>query len=139
MPQTSVVLPPLTWKTFTYFHSTLDPFAVAVAVPSDHVVVIAENVVNVNAGRGAHRLALAGEEFQHISLAPVGTGPLAVAPNVPDDVVGEVFVHPCHGVALERRETRLDELDIRMRLVSQALPPRFFATLVHSVRLPLDA
>ena len=86
IPQTSVVFPPRIWKIWVYFHSALEPSrAVDEAVPSTTTwSSLPRRVVDVHRRRSCGRLGLAGEELQHLRLALIGPGPLAVTTDVPD-------------------------------------------------------
>src|SRR5215213_6686348 len=66
---------------------------------------------------GTGRLGLAGEVLQHLLLALVGAGPLAVATDVPDHIVGQVLVHPGRVAPLQRLEAFPDDGDVGMLVV----------------------
>jgi Transposase, Mutator family len=81
----------------------------------DHVVVVAQDVVDLRRRLG--RLGLVAEVLQHLGLALIGSGPLAVAADVPDHVVGQVLVHPGGVAPLERLEAFPDDGDVGMLVV----------------------
>jgi hypothetical protein len=78
------------------------------------MIVVAQDVVDVHRGWPAGGLRLAGEVLQHLRLALVGPGPLAVATDVPDDIVGQVLVHPGSVASLHRLEALPDDGDVGM-------------------------
>src|SRR5215218_6139255 len=92
----------------------------------DHVLVVAHDVVDLRRRLG--RLALAAEVLQHLGLALIGPGPLAVAAHMPDHIVRQELIHSGHVAPLKGREAFPDEGDVGMLVMghgdsfSQAAP-----------------
>jgi hypothetical protein len=81
------------------------------------VLVVAHDVVDLRRRLPARCLGLAAEVLQHLLLAPVGAGPLAVATDVPDHVVGQVLIHPGGVAPLHSLEAFPDDGDVGMFVV----------------------
>ena len=88
------------------------------AAQHDNVVVVAQDVVDLHCRLGG--LGLAAEVLQHLGLALIGSGPLAVATDVPDHVVGQVLIHPGGVAPLHGREAFGDG-DVGMLVVGHGV------------------
>jgi len=88
----------------------------------NNMIVAADDVVNLG-GWLPHRFSLACKQLQHHRLALISTGPLAVTPNMPNNVISHVPVDPFHIAAIEGLKAVPDQSDVGVLIMSQLCSP----------------